>query len=232
MQLIVFDIDGTLTATNASDAECYTCAFESVFGTLLPTTDWRTYRYSTDSGIIAEIVDYAQGRQVTQEEIEAFEAAFTEELKAAHRTFPAGFAEVPGARSILEQLKNTDGVTVAIATGGLRKPALFKLAAIGIDGNAFPAGFANDSYERVEIIRHAIRRAQTETRDIVLIGDAPWDVRAAAIIGARFIGITWESSEQRLLEAGATVTLNDYANPDAFFEAVRAAGVPPRTSGP
>ena len=41
--LVLFDIDGTLTATSAVDAQCYAAAFYRTFGFPLPTTDWDVY---------------------------------------------------------------------------------------------------------------------------------------------------------------------------------------------
>ncbi len=48
MNLVIFDIDGTLTDTNAVDGECYAAAFEREFGR---PVDWRNLTHRTDSGI-------------------------------------------------------------------------------------------------------------------------------------------------------------------------------------
>jgi phosphoglycolate phosphatase-like HAD superfamily hydrolase len=224
--LVIFDIDGTLTATYRSDTECYARAFVKVFKASLPTTNWHAYRQSTDSGIIAEALASIRGPPVTHAELDEFEAAFTLELAGAYRADPAGFAEVPGAKTILDEVRRMNDVTVAIASGGFRKPALFKLAAIGVDGNSLPAGFADDSPERSGIIRCAMQRAGGSSGDMVYVGDALWDVRVAAALGMRFIGITWESSEESLVEAGALVCLRDYSDRHAFLEALSSAAVP------
>ncbi|MBI3191378.1 MAG: hypothetical protein HYZ36_01850 [Pedosphaera parvula] len=50
MHLVIFDIDGTLTETNAVDADCYVRALAEVFGFADVDTDWSTYPHVTDSG--------------------------------------------------------------------------------------------------------------------------------------------------------------------------------------
>jgi len=54
--LVLFDVDGTLTATNAVDGEVYANCFVAVFGTAMPTTNWAEYACPTDQGIADEAV--------------------------------------------------------------------------------------------------------------------------------------------------------------------------------
>ena len=61
MTLILFDIDGTLTATSRCDADCYAAAFERTFSIPLPTTDWHAYKFVTDTGIITEVLETVRG---------------------------------------------------------------------------------------------------------------------------------------------------------------------------
>ena len=51
MNLLVFHVDGTLTATNEVDTCCFTRAFLEVFCVEL-NTSWHIYPHRTDSGII------------------------------------------------------------------------------------------------------------------------------------------------------------------------------------
>ena len=52
MNLVMFDIDGTLTQTCAVDAACYVEAVMEVTGLRAISTDWASYRHTTDSGIL------------------------------------------------------------------------------------------------------------------------------------------------------------------------------------
>jgi phosphoglycolate phosphatase-like HAD superfamily hydrolase len=226
MTLILFDIDGTLTATTVCDAECYATAFEHIFGFALPSTDWHDYTHVTDTGIIAEALQRAGRSPLSDEQLLAFESHFLREVQRAHRDTPEAFAEIPGAKAILERLSGHSDVTVALSTGGMKSTATFKLNSIGVDASAFPGGFANDARSRSDIARIAMDRANVSTTDIVYVGDGLWDALTSSALGIRFIGITRESSRDRLRSAGATVFLDDYLDQDAFLAAVRLATVP------
>ncbi len=226
MTLILFDIDGTLTATGDADLQCYASAFQKVFGAPLPHADWNAYKHVTDSGVIGEALEQIRGSFVTEEELTGFEEVFLAEVEAAYAADPSAFVEVPGAKAVLDVIEQTDGLAAGLATGGMRATALFKLAKIGVDGTRLPAGFANDSIYREEIARRAIALADGVPGDVVYVGDGTWDVRTARAVGMRFIGITEESCPERLRKAGASVCLKDYSDPAAFFEAVSAAEIP------
>ncbi len=226
MTLILFDVDGTLTATNECDTKCYAASFGKVFGMPLPSEDWNAYVHVTDSGVISEVLEGARGTGVTPEELDEFERVFLRELEAEYETTPDAFAEIPGARAMLEAVAQHDGTCAALATGGMKATALFKLSKIGVDAASMPGAFANDSVVREEIVKRAIRLADADTDDIVSVGDALWDVRTSAALGLRFIGITKEPSAERLHAAGATVCRENYSNLQTFFDAVRTAQVP------
>ncbi|MFA6239395.1 MAG: HAD family hydrolase [Candidatus Hydrogenedentales bacterium] len=226
MRLILFDIDGTLTATTEADNGCYDRAFLRAFGIPLPTTDWHAYTHVTDVGILREVVEPIWGRSVTQSEIDAFESAYLDEIERAFESNPEGFEEVPGARELLQTLQNTEGVAIALATGGMRRTALFKLSKIGIDGALLPGGFANDAISRADIARVAAKRSGVYANDTVYVGDGMWDLLTSRELGMRYIGITRESNADRLRDAGATALLEDYSDPAAFFVALQTATVP------
>ena len=226
MTLILFDIDGTLTATNAVDAKCYASAFKKVFGFDLPSTDWDVYTHCTDRAIIHEAVEKQRGSHAAQAEIDSFEQQFVADLTVEFSVNPGGFAEIPGAKRILEAIARRNGFCAALATGGMRGSACYKLSRIGVDAAAMPAGFSNDALTREDIARHAIAQADGNANDIVYVGDGPWDARTSAAMGMRFIGITGDAPSDRLKAEGASVCLADFLDQEAFFEAVRTAAVP------
>ena len=230
MKLVLFDIDGTLTATCRTDNDCFARAFERCFGKAIPSTDWSTYANVTDLGIIHEVLDNGVTCPLGEADIAAFEACYREELEAAFLKDPAGFRAVPGARTVLRMLDEREDTAVALATGGMRRTALFKLARIGVNGTALPGAFANDAPTRAEIVRTAIERSGVDADDLVYIGDGVWDVRTAAYLDIRFIGIVHESNAENLRAAGASTFLPDYRDPIAFEQALETATVPSNES--
>jgi phosphoglycolate phosphatase-like HAD superfamily hydrolase len=226
MTLILFDIDGTLTATNAVDAKCYAAAFQKVFGTPLPSTDWEVYEHCTDFAIADEALRSLRGSPTTLEERDAFERLFVAELKQEYAANPRAFDEVAGARALLKAIEARDDLRAAIATGGMKGSACYKLSRIGVDPAGLAAGFANDAVTREAIVRCAIARADGRANDLVYVGDGPWDVRTAAAVGMRFIGIVGETFPEPLCAHGAMPCLRDFTDRAAFFKAVHGATVP------
>ncbi|MCC6797397.1 MAG: HAD family phosphatase [Candidatus Hydrogenedentes bacterium] len=225
MRIILFDIDGTLTATTNADNGCYERAFARAFGFPIPTTDWHCYKHVTDIGIIQEVMEKAGRDQASKGAIDRFEEIYEQELTASFEKHSAGFIEVPGARALLETLRDR-GVPAALSTGGMRRTALFKLRQIGVDGARMPGAFANDAISRADIARTAIRRSGITPSDVVYFGDGSWDATTAAELGMRFVGVCREYSRDRLLQAGATTIIDDYADHAEVFEAIESAGVP------
>lgn len=228
MTLVLFDVDGTLTATNAVDANCFAAAFRKVFEFPLVTTDWSVYVHCTDTGIIDEALEGRLGRPALQEEFDAFERAFVEELERTFAGSPEKFAEVKGAKAVLEALSAHPDMQPALASGGMRGSAKYKLSRIGVDAKDFPGAFANDSRERAGIARCAIGRCRGGGADVdvVYVGDGPWDFRTSAEMGMRFIGISCDGGRERLSSLGPCTILEHYADQEAFFTAVRTATVP------
>lgn len=228
MRIVLFDIDGTLTATTNADNGCYERAFERSFGFPLPTTDWHLYEHVTDIGIVQEVMRNAAKPPAADTDIARFEETYAAELAHAFAAHPTGFLEVPGARRILEHFRCNGKSVAALATGGMRRTALFKLRQINVDGAAMPGAFANDAISRADIALLAIQRTGVTPDDVVYVGDGAWDVATAAELGIRFVGICREYARERLEAAGAEVILADYSDLDAALEAIATAPVPRR----
>src|SRR5690606_21920226 len=82
---------------------------------------------------------------------------FLELLHAQDVSMPSAFLPVSGALQALSALE-TMGWDVAVATGGWKRSALFKLSRIGIDTQQIVLATADDAVTRAEIIRTAILR--------------------------------------------------------------------------
>lgn len=224
----MFDIDGTLTATTEADNGCYDRGFLRAFGVPLPTTDWHAYTHVTDVGILREVIEPIWGRSVTQSEIDAFESAYLDEVERAFKSNPEGFAGVPGARELLRSFaENTEGVAIALATGGLRRTALFKLSKMGSrQGALLPAVLRTTRSRGRTLPSVAAKRSGVHADDTVYVGDGMWDLLTSRELGMRYIGITRESNADRLRAAGATALLDDFSEPAAFFAALQSATIP------
>jgi phosphoglycolate phosphatase-like HAD superfamily hydrolase len=159
MNLALFDIDGTLLRSTAVDDHCYARAVTEVFGIAGFSTDWMDYPYSTDSGIVGELVRRHRGRDPSGEELERFREHFFGLLKAAVEGRPESIAVVPGSAALIGVLESSGRWRAAIATGTWRRAAVWKLALAGIDPDGLALATADDARDRAEIVLTAIRRA-------------------------------------------------------------------------
>lgn len=222
MNLVVFDIDGTLTRTNEADEKCFQTAVAEKFGIPGVVTDWGAYTHSTDSGIIQELVETKLGRAPTQEEIDSFKQIFIKHLENFYATVPGSFDCVPGACTIFNQIKNTGTHVVSLATGGWKPSALMKLGRAQVDVQEVPAAFADDHFSRDDIIKTSVERAKQRYgvdtfRSITYVGDGRWDFVTCKRLGIPFIGVTDKRGRDYLSREGVETIIDDYSDFDSFF---------------
>jgi phosphoglycolate phosphatase-like HAD superfamily hydrolase len=226
--LAIFDVDGTLTRTQAVDGRCFVEALALELAIADVATDWSAYVHTTDLGIAGEIVARHTGRAATAGELARVRARCARLLAAAVREDRAAFDEVPGAADLMRSLRTSARWEVAIATGGWRACARLKLRAARIDVRGVAAAFAEDGPARVAIVRAALARAGGAARfaRIVSVGDALWDVRAARELGLPFLGVATKGAARALRTEGATEIVADLRDPRAVSRALARARVP------
>jgi ribosomal protein S18 acetylase RimI-like enzyme/phosphoglycolate phosphatase-like HAD superfamily hydrolase len=227
MNLVVFDIDGTLTESVAIDELCFLQAFRDVLGIEQINTNWLEYAFQTDSGLALEICRKHLDRDPSDDEIGDLRSRFVHLLCAAVEQAGQPIREIPGAAALLHGLKSHAKWRIAIATGGWEASARFKLASACLPMDAFPWANADDALDRIDILRTAIRRAaqvygQDTFEKIVYVGDGIWDVRAAGALKIGFIGLARGNKTGRLLEAGASCVLPDFSDPVHVTECLEA----------
>ena len=222
--LVIFDIDGTLTNTVCMDSDIFLNAFMNHLNINELNSNWYEYKYSTDSGFALEIFENHVGRLPADEEIDVIKEDFFNSLLSKITQNPASCDPVSGAETIFNEVLKTQRWDTAIATGGWEKSALMKLKYASIDYQNSPVASSDDHIERHEIIKVAIERSKQHYNKklydyVVYIGDRHWDYKAAQELGIGFIGIGDELRKAQLKEPiidnyinGSLVSLlNSYA---------------------
>jgi len=232
MNLAIFDIDGTLTESVAVDAVCFVQAFRDVFGIGPINTNWLEYTFQTDSCLALEICRNHLGRDPDVAEISRLQSRFAELLCAAVEGAGQPIREIAGAAALLNRLGAHARWHVAIATGGWRVSARFKLASAGLPVDAFPWANADDALDRVDILRTAMGRAkqhygQNAFEKVVYVGDGVWDVRAAKALGIGFLGLATDNKAGLLVKEGARCVLPDFSDPVRVVECFEAVARKP-----
>jgi phosphoglycolate phosphatase-like HAD superfamily hydrolase len=235
MNLVIFDIDGTLTETNAVDEICFVQAFADAHAITQINTNWTEYRWVTDSGIMLEIFHERFGQGPTDCELSNYKSRLAKLLETHWAKDSSLFAEISGASHALTQLNQDAAWAVALATGCWRVSAELKLRAADIHAEHLPAAFAEDGPSRESILQTAVARAQqsfgqSRFEKIVSVGDALWDVRAASNLGIAFIGVGKGELGLKLRQGGATHVLEDYADYGQLIDFLGKAEIPKQNS--
>jgi len=200
--IAIFDIDGTLTESQAVDNQCFVRAFETGFGITGIDTDWSRYQHTTERALTAEILRRA-GFAGDERELERHRSLFVSLLEER----VGEIAEIAGARAFLKELASR-GWKVVLATGAWSHSASVKLRAAGF-ADDLPLACCDRSPTREEIVRQAIDLAGGEP-PVILFGDAPWDIRTAASLGLPIIGVGPGA-------AGATARIADYRDVESVM---------------
>jgi len=227
MNLVMFDIDGTLTNTNEVDQHCYVQALSEILQVEVRDTDWTEYENVTDQGCLEEFVRRNMGRSVMQEESASIKKRYIELVTHHADNRPELFTPIPDAVEMFVDLQREPEVTVSIASGALLETAKLKLTAAGFSYNRIPMATGSDGISREEIMMLAEKKAAqlvgiNSFRTRTYIGDAPWDLQAAHNLGYSFIGIGEGAHAQALRSGGAMGVFPDYKTRERFFELLRA----------
>lgn len=221
--LVVFDIDDTLTRSQAIDDAIYLKSLHEVFGLTGVNPDWSRYEHATDSGILREVFRTHLRRPPTADEVARFRAHFVAGIHAAALREP--FQEVSGAGRMLSHLGTLPSCRMALATGAFSDSARCKMRSAGMSYDAFAAASADDALPRTDIVQVAIDRARVlhahhHLQHVVYVGDGIWDARACRQLELPFVGIAVGQRADLLRAEGAFVVFPDYNDLPAFAAAV------------
>jgi len=232
MNLVLFDIDGTLLWTDGAGRRAVGRALIAEAGTSGPL---ETYRLDgkTDPQIVGDLLSLA-GHPDAEDEarIAAVCARYVEILhEELSQAAPGSTRLLPGIVELLEALEpheRAGRAVVGLLTGNLEAGAALKLRSGGLDPSRFTVGaFGSDSRRRSDLPAIAAQRAAARVGrpfvgpDVVIVGDTPADVTCGLAIGARSIGVaTGYYDLDALRAAGATHVFASLADTQAVLSAL------------
>jgi HAD superfamily hydrolase (TIGR01509 family) len=201
----ILDIDGTLVDTNYHHAIAWYRAFRQ-HGVVLPI--WRIHRHMGMGGdqlvesIAGERVEREQGDDIRTAE-KALYLALIEEVEPTH-----------GARDLLVDLKER-GHTIVLASSAKEDEVehyLDLLDARDLADAWTTSADVESTKPAPDLVKAALERTGADASEAVMIGDTPWDVKAALEAGVETITVvTGGFSEQELTEAGAVAVFESVA---------------------
>lgn len=198
--VVVFDIDGTLVDSNYHHALAWYDALARC-GVTVPV--WRVHRHIGMGG--DQIVRALVG--------EEFERARGDDARAAHAeafsAMLAGIRPIDGARDLLRGLRQ-GGLQVVVASSASASDVDSHLTAL----DAHDLVDACITAERVDrtkpdpdLVRAALDEVSRPAESAVMVGDAPWDIVAAARIGVPTVAVLTGGHPRADLEAAGAVAV-------------------------
>jgi phosphoglycolate phosphatase len=214
-RLILFDVDGTLIATNRSGRRVMSQALKAVYGSdgSLSST---TFSGKTDLGILHEVL---AGAGLAEAEINlGLPRLYDEMARIGEPIFGKdNLAPCPGVLPLLAELRLDQRFVLGLQTGNAQVTALLKLRAASLDPAWFPvSAYGSDAATRVGLFPIAWRRAHRLTgasfsgHNTVAVGDTPGDILSARANGARSLAVASGFSHSEELAACRP----DYLLPD------------------
>jgi HAD superfamily hydrolase (TIGR01509 family) len=191
----VLDVDGTLVDTNYHHAVAWFRAFRAE-GIVLPV--WRLHRHVGMGGdkLVAAVAGDDVEERLGDRLREGWERLFDELIDEVE--------PLAGARELMDELKRR-GHPVVLASSAIDahlQAFLDKLDARELADSWTTKDDVEASKPDPDLVEAALAKAGT--REAVMIGDTPWDVKAAAKAGIETICVlTGGFSEAELREAGA-----------------------------
>jgi HAD superfamily hydrolase (TIGR01509 family) len=191
----ILDIDGTLVDTNYQHAIAWYLAFKQ-HEVHLPV--WRIHRHIGMGG--DQLVAALAGEDVDAEKGDDIRAA----EKALYLASIESVEPLEGARELIEDLKGRRR-RVVLASSAKSQEVEHYLDVLGArelaDGWTTSADVEQTKPEP-DLVLAALEKLGTE--DAVMVGDTPWDIKAAGKAGVATVAVlTGGFSEHELREAGA-----------------------------
>ena len=220
MNVLLFDIDGTLLFSGGSGIIALKMAFTEVFGGPPPERVDTAGR--TDRAIAG---DFFLSREV-EDSLENWRQYCDAYLRHLAEQLPLRDAYLmPGVGACLEELASRKNVAMGLLTGNVFEGAKLKLERLGIYKYFQFGGFGGDHSERNEVARDALAAARDAVdggfdRDRVwVIGDTPNDVRCARAIGVNVVAVATGVHEKGdLADASPDLLLDDLRQSEQLIE--------------
>lgn len=191
MQILLFDIDGTLLSTGGAGQS----AMERTLAVLFQTSqalEGISFAGRTDRAISEDLFRFFDV-PYTDENWQRFQREYEQHLQTElHRK---NGRVLPGVAQLLDQLASHDEVKLGLLTGNLARGAEIKLRHFGLFDYFEFGGFGDHHSDRDDVARSVFRELQQsysadlDPAEVWVIGDTPADVQCGRAIGARVVAV-------------------------------------------
>ncbi|MGO4237315.1 HAD family hydrolase [Pseudarthrobacter sp. YAF2] len=213
---VLFDVDGTLI----DSSYIHTMAWWGAF---------RQYGHDVPMAAIHQLVGMGGARLVDNLLPPGRDRAEDEDIMASHGALYAShwpsLRGLDGAKELLGQC-HAGGLAVALASSARERDLQVMRSVLDADSFIDAATSSNDAEESKpapDILEAALAAVGVDAANAVYVGDAVWDMKAAAALGIPSIGVTCGGiQEGQLRDAGAVEV---YEGPRHLLENLDASAI-------
>ena len=193
LNLLLFDVDGTLLRSAGAGRDSMNLSFKKVFD-IENGFDGIEMMGRTDPSILKEALK--NNRLVWDEaRVDLFRNTYFQTLEKEIERPRNGKGLCPGIQKLLQILEKRPDVVLGLLTGNWKSSAFIKLRHFSIDHYFKIGAFADDSEKRDELAPYAIKRLEEAYRvsiqssQVYVIGDTPLDIQCARPHRVRTIAV-------------------------------------------
>lgn len=222
MNVLLFDIDGTLIDAGGAGQAAMEDALAEEFGARKPVTGIHTAG-RTDRAIAMDLFRF-HDVEVNDVHWSRYTSSYFRLLPNSLRTRSGSV--LPGVITLLDQLRGRDDVLLGLLTGNFAAGARLKLAHYGLADHFSLGGYGDAHLDRDDVAREAFqlvkgRLPDLESHRVWVIGDTPSDIRCGRAIGAKVLAVgTGIFSAKDLEQHKPDLVLNDLSDPASWLQAV------------
>lgn len=213
---VLFDVDGTLVDSSYLHTMAWWHAFRGAGFDVPMASIHRAVGMGGDK-LVAHLLPPDRDKGQDTSVMDAHAAIFS--------TYWPFLKAFDGARDLLFQCRE-GGLAVALASSARKQDLKMLRSALNSDSYIHVATSADDAKEskpEPDILLAALEAVGVSAHDAVYVGDAVWDVYAAAKIGIPTIGVTCGgTSEAELRDAGA---IEFYSGPRELLGNLRDSAI-------
>lgn len=226
-KLLLWDIDGTIIATQGAGEAAMDLAMLEVFGINGSLNDI-DYSGRTDP-LLGRMVCRHYGVAETPQKVDGFVDSYVRNLASILAKKPA--ALLPGM-DVLGTLASRPDCLQGLLTGNVEAGGKCKLSSVNAWQHFTFGSFADNCFDRNELGPKALELARQQSgvdfapEKVFVIGDTPRDVECGQLISATTVGVaTGKYSVGDLRDSGADFVFEDLSDTAAFLGVLEEAAL-------
>ena len=208
---VIFDIDGTLVASNDAHARSWADALSDAGFDVPFDVIWPMIGMGGDKLLPAATgieADSVAGKRIAKHKAKIFSSNYLPHLEPT-----------PGARDLVQRMSD-DGFNLVVATSADRTQLGSLLEVAGVSHLLKLATTSSDAAKSKpdpDIVQAAVRKSGLEPERLIMLGDTPYDVQAAIGAHVNLVGLLsggWTIAEL----SGATAIYDNPADVLRWYE--------------